>query len=100
MTTRQPELLVLRCNAAPDRCRWRPPGDLTMELVAAHFDMEEGHDPEDLKMEMVAWCWRCDVEMYLFRTQDLGQGSERLHYHCELCRQARWVDQHHPQEGQ
>lgn len=90
----QPDLLVLRCNAAPDRCRWRPPLDLTMDLVAAHFDLEEAHDPTDIKLELVAWCWRCDVEMDLFRSQDLGQGAERHHYQCPLCRRTRSIVQH------
>lgn len=99
MTTRQPELLVLRCNAAPDRCRWRPPGDLTMELVAAHFDMEEGHDPNNIRLELVGWCHHCDVEMDVFRRQDLGQGAQRHYYQCQLCRRTRWVDQYPQREG-
>ena len=99
MTRRhEPDLLVLRCNAAPDRCRWRPPGDLDMRLVQAHFDMEDGHDPEHIRLELVAWCRRCDVEMNLFRSLDLGQGTVRRWYLCGICRRTRSVVQG-PGEG-
>lgn len=89
--TRQPDLLVLVCNADPARCRWRPPGDLQMALVEAHFDIEDGHDPNNIKLELVAWCHHCDAEMTLFRTQALGPGRARYYYLCPTCRRTRWV---------
>lgn len=97
--TRQPDLLVLVCNAAPERCRWRPPNDLDMRLVQAHFDLEDGHDPEDIRLEMVGWCHHCDTEMALFRSQDLGEGAQRHHFQCPTCRRTRSVVQTAPPGG-
>lgn len=76
-------LLVLVC--AVKTCRWRPPGDLQISLLEAHFDLEEGHDPEQLRLEMVAWCHRCDVEMNFDRTEQLRGGRQRHHYSCAVC---------------
>lgn len=91
--TGEPDLLVLVCNAAPERCRWRPPNDLQMALVEAHFDLEDGHDPADIRMEMVAWCHHCDAQMNLSHSQDLGQGTQRHHYQCAKCRRTGSVVQ-------
>lgn len=87
----EPDLLVLVC--AIPTCRWRPPGDLQQALLAAHFDLEEGHDPNDIRLELVAWCHRCQGEMELFRSQDLGQGRQRHWYNCPTCKRARSVIQ-------
>jgi len=97
--TKQSDLLVLVCNAVPDRCRWRPPGDLQMDLVAAHFDMEEGHDPANIRLELVAWCSHCDGEMKLFRTTDLEPGWQRHYFQCPTCRRTRWSNQGPPSKA-
>lgn len=96
--TRQPELLVLVCNADPEHCRWRPPNDLPMSLVEAHFDLEERHDPNDIRLDMVAWCHHCNGEMKLFRSVELGQGAQRHHYQCPACRRTRSCVQVPPAE--
>ena len=87
MTGRQPDLLVLVC--AIETCRWRPPNDLVMDLVQAHFDLEDDHDPNNIRLDLVAWCYHCNTEMVLFRSQDLGQGTYRHYYLCRACRRTR-----------
>ena len=74
------ETLVLVCKI----CRWRPPGDLDLDLVRAHFDLEPDHDPTDLQLEMVAWCHRCDAEMAFTRSEPV-EGGQRHHYDCHRC---------------
>ncbi len=76
------DLLVLVC--AIPTCRWRPPADLEMNLVEAHFDLEDGHDPADVRLELVAWCRRCDLEMRLDRSEVVPAGI-RHHYSCGAC---------------
>jgi hypothetical protein len=75
--------LVLVCK----HCRWRPPDDLQMNLVEAHFDIEDGHNPTDIRLEMVAWCRRCDTEMDLNTTVVVvASGNTRRTYSCPSCR--------------
>lgn len=84
-----PDVLVLVCQ----HCRWRPPNDLQMALVEAHFDMEPGHDPTDIKLDMVAWCHRCNLEMPLDRTEHLHDGRTRYHHSCPRCHRRDTVTQ-------
>jgi hypothetical protein len=83
------DVLVLVCK----HCRWRPPGGLVMSLVEAHFDLEDGHDPTDIRMDMVAWCHRCGVEMPLDRSEGLRDGRVRYHHSCPRCRRSAVVVQ-------
>lgn len=87
MTT--PEGLVLVCA----KCRWRPPGDLEMNLVEAHFDIEPDHDPGDIQLELVAWCERCGMEMALDHTEQTRSGVLRHHYSCTACKRSRVITQ-------
>lgn len=77
------DLLVLVC--AIPTCRWRAPNDMEITLLEAHFDLEEGHDPDNIRLEMVAWCRRCNVEMNHDRTEQLAGGRVRHHYSCGSC---------------
>jgi len=77
------DLLVLVC--AIPTCRWRPPADMEVSLLEAHFDLEEGHDPANIHLELVAWCRRCNVEMNLDRSEHLHDGRVRHHYSCRAC---------------
>ena len=79
--------LVLCCGI----CRWRPPNDMEMNLVEAHFDMEPDHDPDDIRLELVAIC--CDLEMAFDRTETRQSGGTRHHYSCGKCRKSKVVDQ-------
>lgn len=81
--------LVLVCKI----CRWRPPNDLEMNLVQAHFDIEPDHDPEDLWMELVALCPRCDLEMPIDRSEARHDGTTVHHYTCNGCRRSWTVTQ-------
>lgn len=81
--------LVLVCRI----CRWRPPDDLEMEIVRAHFDLEPDHDPEDIKLELVMICDRCGLEMLLERAEPLRDGGERHHFGCPSCRRTKSVVQ-------
>lgn len=81
--------LVLVCKL----CRWRPPNDLEMNLVQAHFDLEPDHNPEDIQLELVAWCHRCDLEMPLDRTETLRSGRLRHHHSCPRCRRSEVITQ-------
>jgi len=79
--------MVLLCKV----CRWRLPGDQTMGVVAAHFETEPEHDPEDVKLEMVGWCPRCDRELTLDRIEE---GLMRtIHYVCPQCHGSGFVFQ-------
>lgn len=82
------DVLVLICKI----CRWRPPGDLVMELVRAHFDIEPDHDPLDLQLEMVAWCDRRELEMAHNRSETIA-GGQRHHYDCPRCHRSAAVFQ-------
>lgn len=84
--------LVLVCR----HCRWRPPGDLEMALVEAHFDMEPDHDPSDIKLELVAICDRCDLEMPLDRIEPRRTGGTKNYFTCTKCRRSKVVLQHEP----
>ncbi len=82
-----PAGLVLCCQI----CRWRPPGDIEMNLVEAHFDLEPDHDPANIRLELVAVC--CDLEMRLDRTERRRSGSLRHHYTCGKCRRSKTINQ-------
>jgi transposase-like protein len=79
--------LVLVCQL----CRWRPPNDLTMTLVATHFDVD--HDSTDIRLELTAWCERCDQEMTLDRTEGTKAGGWKHHYSCGQCHRSHVVSQ-------
>ncbi len=81
--------LVLACQI----CRWRPPNDLEMNLVAAHFDMEPDHDPEDIKLELVMICDRCDLEMPLERTAPRSDGRTSCYHTCGRCHRTKVIVQ-------
>jgi len=79
--------MVLICGI----CQWRAPGNLVMGLVAAHFETEPDHDPEDIKLTMVGWCPRCDRELTLDRIEE---GLMRtIHYVCPQCHGSGFVCQ-------
>jgi hypothetical protein len=71
-------------------CRWQPPGDLEMNLVESHFDMEPDHDPGNIKLELVALC--CGLEMALDRSEIRTPGWWH-HYTCGKCHRSRVVKQ-------
>lgn len=81
-----------RLELVCQHCRWRPPRDLQMELVAAHFDMEDGHDPGQIKMELVAWCNRCDIEMVNERSYNTPKGWQRILWRCNGCRRTHYTN--------
>lgn len=81
--------LVLACRI----CRWRPPGDLEMSLVEAHFDMTDGHDPEDIQLDLVVICDRCDIEMPLERSVPRPRGGTKYYHGCPKCRRTKVVVQ-------
>lgn len=87
-----PDGLVLVCT----HCRWRPPGDLEMSLVEAHFDMEDGHDVEDIRLELVMICDRCDVEMPLERVVPRPTGGTKNYHGCPQCHRTKTVVQGDP----
>jgi len=72
--------LVLLCK----QCRWRPPTDTVMEAVALHMEVE--HDTDDISMEMVAWCERCDLEMPLEEKIPHRSGSVVCVHRCTRCK--------------
>ncbi len=73
---------ALKCKT----CGWRPDDDLTGGVVAAHFTTE--HQSDDVQMEMVVVCNRCDGEMAHFAT--IGR---EVHYQCDPCHRSRVVKQ-------
>jgi hypothetical protein len=82
-----PAGLALCCQI----CRWRPPGDLTMDFFQVHFDLEPDHDPENIKLELVAVCDRDGLEMTLGRSETTGTGRIKRHYQCPGCHRSRAV---------
>jgi hypothetical protein len=67
-------------------CRYRFPTDLTVGVMAAHFEAE--HDTTDVQVELVVVCDRCDREMIHFATV-----GEQIHYQCEPCHRGRIIHQ-------
>lgn len=88
------DFLKLACQA----CRWRPDPTQPMGLVRAHFVSEhpelvkEDGSP-DMRLDMVAVCPRCDVEIPLFRSIDLGSDTVELEYVCQRCHRGYGVTQ-------
>jgi len=81
--------MVLVCKL----CRWRPPNDLQVTFVEAHFDLEPDHDPTDIRLELVAWCDWCEAEMSHDRTETMASGKVRHHYSCNRCHRSKTVTQ-------
>ncbi len=81
------DALVLVCQL----CRWRPPEGEPVSLVAAHFDVD--HDTTDVRMELVAWCDRCDQQMTYDRTSAIRGGGQKHHYSCGRCHRSTVVTQ-------
>lgn len=73
---------ALRCQF----CDYRPPRDITVGVLGAHFDTE--HDGAHPQMELIVLCPRCDGEMPLER--ELTPGRKYLHT-CSRCRRTRIV---------
>lgn len=83
------EVLRLVCRI----CRWRPPDDMEMSIVVAHFDLEPDHDATDIKLELVAVCDRCDLEMPMDRIEPLRDGGSRHRFTCTRCHRSKAVVQ-------
>jgi hypothetical protein len=82
--------LVLVCK----HCRWRPRIADDMTAVERHFaDEPAPHDPDDLQLEMVAWCFRCEREMPLESSLALRDGRTRHTFGCILCHRTKTVVQ-------
>lgn len=81
--------LILVCKI----CRWRPPEDLEVNLLQAHFDMEPDHDPENITVELVAICDRCDVEMPVERSIPRPSGGTKVYHGCPKCHRTKVVIQ-------
>jgi transposase-like protein len=75
-----PDGMILVCAT----CRWRPDGDLTVGVLAAHFETE--HDTSHVRMELVVLCLRCDAEMAFERSA----GSRDI-FACAPCRRTRAI---------
>jgi transposase-like protein len=70
-------------------CRWRPTGDLTVGVLAAHFETE--HDTSHIHMELVALCPRCDQPM----TFERSIGNRDI-FACEPCHRTRTIRREQP----
>lgn len=79
--------LVLACKV----CRWRPPNDLEMNLVRMHFDLEPDHDPENVTLELVCVCARCDLEMPLESRTASASGRVRDTFACSRCHRTKTI---------
>lgn len=73
---------ALRCA----HCDYRPPRDVTVGVLGAHFEVE--HNTHDLRTELIVVCPRCDGEMPLER--EIVPGRKYLHG-CARCRRTRIV---------
>lgn len=79
-------------------CRHPWPPDVTMGVVAAHYEIEHDHTGDDLPMDMAAVCGQCRVEMTLERTEPRRAGGLLHHYQCPVCRRsARFRQEAQPQ---
>lgn len=58
-----------------------------MGVVAAHVETEhpEAYDPENLELDMRAYCPRDNTDLSEPGVRDLGGGRERLSYECPTC---------------
>lgn len=75
-----PDGMALVCNT----CRWRPREELTVGLLAAHFETEHGTDK--VHMELVVLCPRCDQPMEF----DFTLGDDD-HFRCAPCHRGRVI---------
>jgi hypothetical protein len=75
-----PDGMALTCRT----CDWRPGIDLPMGLVAAHFETE--HDTDDIQLELVVLCAKCDRSMAYERSQ-----SGRDIFACGPCHRTRAI---------
>lgn len=80
-----PDGMALICRT----CRWRPDQELTVGLVAAHFETE--HDTDAVRLELVVLCPRCDTAMAFNRSEPIRSGGERDFFHCPACLRTRTV---------
>ena len=75
-----PDGFALQCQT----CHYRPPENITIAVLAAHFETEHGTDKVDL--DLVALCPRCDRAMRHDFTHGLVD-----HFVCDPCRRTREV---------
>lgn len=75
-----PDGMALICQT----CHWRPDEGLSVGLLRAHFETE--HGTEDVRMELVVLCPRCDKAM----TFDRSFGN-RDHFACQPCHRVRVI---------
>jgi hypothetical protein len=71
---------------ACQHCRFVFPIDITVGVLAAHFETE--HDTTDVRVELVVLCPRCTGVMELLHTV-----GNKLHYGCAPCHRTRIVTQ-------
>jgi hypothetical protein len=79
---RVPDGMALICQV----CGWRPGIGQPMGLVAAHFETEPEHDADDVRLELVVLCPRCDKPMTYLRSE----GRKDL-FTCDPCRRIRTI---------
>lgn len=77
-----PDGMALTCQL----CGYRPADNLTMGVLAAHFETE--HDTADVRLDLVVICDRCDVVMPLQRTQ-----GRKSYHDCPRCHRTRVITQ-------
>ncbi len=75
-----PDGMALACRT----CAWRPGDNLTIGVLAAHFEAE--HDTSKVELDLIVLCPRCDKPMNLFATV----GNED-HFTCDLCHRDRKI---------
>lgn len=68
----------LQCH----RCGWVPPGDMQMEGVLLHFQVD--HDTDDVKLELVPAC-TCGEAMTITDTRPAGAGAVKDYLVCGVC---------------
>jgi len=75
-----PDGMALTCK----HCGWRPDEDLTMGVLAAHFESE--HGTGNVELDLIVLCPRCDKAMEFFAS--LGNED---HFQCEPCHRGRKI---------
>lgn len=75
-----PDGMALACQT----CGWRPPVDLVMGVVAAHFETE--HDTTDVRLDLIVLCPHCDLSMPFVYSRN---GVD--HFSCDECLRSRRV---------
>lgn len=85
MNTDDPDGMALACKV----CGFRPAGEVTMGVFAAHVETE--HDTTELLLDLVVICDRCDVVMPHRRSEG------NRHWHdCPQCRRTRVLKTREP----